>query len=103
MTNSPVFSGSKAVEGVWQNVNGGLENPSLWKNFTTSDHIFVRFATVEKAGFQIGSNNATKMIRFRTSGGYPTFSVWLQNYEFITALEGAYRDGTFNTRSGVFA
>ena len=41
------------------------------------------------------------MVRFRTDGGYPVFSVMSYSNQFAITLEGSYVGGTFNTLSGV--
>ena len=102
ITNALAFSGSKSVKGTWTNINGSTINqPSIYATFTSSDHVFVRFATRQSVGFQIGSNNLTKMVRFRTSGGYPVFFAMLGANKFITALERSYSGGTYTLTSGV--
>jgi len=101
ITNSMAFSGTKSVKGTWDNINGSSIKPSIYKTFPKSDHIFVRFATRQSPGFQIGSNNLTKMIRFRTDGGYPVFFAMLGAGKFITAVERSYVGGTYSVFSDV--
>jgi hypothetical protein len=95
ITNSLAFSGTKSVKGTWDNINGSSIKPSIYKTFPKSDHIFVRFATRQSPGFQIGSNNATKMMRFRTDGGFPVFLAMFYNGMYTIIVEGSYVGGTF--------
>ncbi|TKB95638.1 MAG: hypothetical protein E8D41_00315 [Nitrospira sp.] len=72
ITNSLSFSGSKSVKGTFVNAVGGINNPSIWRNHTSTKHYFFRFATRQSPGFKIATNGHTKMVRFLdTTFGYP--------------------------------
>ena len=101
VTNSLAFSGAKSVKGTWDNVNGSSIMPSIYHFFSKSDHMFVRFATRQSTGFKIGSNNYTKMVRFRTDGGYPVFTVLFGSGKYVLGVEGSYVGGTFIPASSV--
>jgi hypothetical protein len=102
ITNSLAFSGAKSVKGTWVNVNGGIDNPSLYHYFPASDHLFARFATRQSPGFQIASSQSTKMVRFTSSTAlrYPVISVLLYNYKYIIVVEGGWSMGTVNYVGG---
>lgn len=102
ITNSLAFSGAKSVKGTWVNVNGGIDNPSIYHYFPASDHLFARFATRQSPGFQMSSNNITKMVRFTSSTGswYPVISVWLQSNKYIIGVEGSWALGSVNFVGG---
>lgn len=101
ITNTIAFSGTKSVKATWVNVNGGIDNPSITRYFNDSDHVFMRFATRQGPGFQIGSNNFTKMLRSAGSVGYPTLSLLLGSGKYVFAIEGGYDVGTAVTTTGV--
>lgn len=82
------FSGTKSVHLTYDN---GAFNPSIYKSFTAGNHIFLRSAVYQVAGFIPGANGASKRFRFRSSnstandpnptdglGAYPIF--WVYNY-----------------------
>jgi hypothetical protein len=102
ITNSLAFSGTKSVKGTWVNVNGGIDNPSIFYYFPLSDHLFARFATRQSPGFQMSSNNITKMVRFTSTSGswYPVISVWLQSKKYIIGVEGSWSLGSVNFTGG---
>ena len=88
------FSGSKSVHITANTIPGGSVNPdyrpSIYKSFPATNHLFLRVAIYQKAGFVLPSTGATKMIRFRPGqtandpkpndslGSYPIF--WLYDY-----------------------
>jgi hypothetical protein len=102
ITNSLAFSGTKSVKGTWVNVNGGIDNPSIFYYFPASDHLFARFATRQSPGFKMSSNNITKMVRFTSASGswYPVISVWLQSHKYIIGVEGSWTLGSVNFTGG---
>ncbi len=104
--NSLSFSGKKSLKGTFVNVDGGIQNPPLDHYYPATDHLFVRVATRQSPGFKIGSNSATKMIRFLMPEGYPIFLLMYYKgkdvngqYEtsgkYYMAVEGSYPRGTF--------
>ena len=98
------FSGTKAVKGTFDSNtgDGNTLRPSIYRTWTPTNHIFVRFATRESPGFQICWNGHTKMVRLKDDSGYPL--LWIHNrygaYNLI--MEGPYdRAGGWVLSSGV--
>ena len=108
ITNTLDFSGSKSVKTTFVNptvifgsgISCALDNPSLYKTMPLSDHIFTRFAVRRSPNFQMASTNITKLIRWPTSNGYPTISVWMQGFQYIIGVEGGWSTGSVNYVGG---
>lgn len=82
MSTLQAFSGSKAVRLTLNNINGSkpggninINNNAFTSNVGTTHH-FMRFAIRRSAGFQIGTNGLTKLVRLAQDAGvYPI--IWL--------------------------
>jgi hypothetical protein len=102
------FTGSKVVKNTFVNniaipgFSCALENPSIYKSFQTSDHIFTRHVMRKSPGFLIGSSNSTKFRRWRanSSSGYPVISALMYNNNHILVVEGGYGMGTVLYQGG---
>lgn len=108
ITNALSLTGTKSVKATFvarfTTITGtscALDNPTLAHFFAASDHIFIRFATRQSPGFQVGQSNLSKMVRFPTSGGYPTFSFLTGSDTYKFGIEGAHDVGTVITNAGV--
>lgn len=101
VSTQQAMSGTKSVKGTWVNVDGGINNPSIYRTFPSGDHFFVRFAARQNGGFQIGSNNNTKLTRFTAPQGYPVIMLGLHGNKYALAVEGSWSRGTYLTVTDV--
>ena len=90
ISTDQALSGTHSVKGVFDNVNGSSQTPQIVKTFPPSTHIFNRFAYRISPGFQIGSNNFTKIMRFRDANGYPIIWLELHGGVYSVTVEGPY-------------
>jgi hypothetical protein len=102
VTNSLAFSGSKSVKATYIG-HPAFQNPSIYKNFPLSDHVFTRFVVIDAPGIQpCPFNGSTKMIRFIPSSGgvYPVISIGVVNNRYAVGVEGSWSLGSFLLQGG---
>jgi hypothetical protein len=103
ITNSLAFSGTKSVKATFVNALGGIDNPSIYRYFPLSDHIFARFVTIQSPAFQICAvNSSTKMVRLTASAGgfYPVVSIGMVSNRYAVGVEGSWSLGSFLIQGG---
>lgn len=111
ITNVGAFSGSKMVNTIFVDngsiagpTNCGIDNPSIYKSQTPGTHMFARFAFKRGLPWTASVNGTTKLVRWRSNAGnggeYPVVSVWMNNLNYILAVEGGWGMGTVNYTGG---
>jgi hypothetical protein len=95
VSTSLAFSGTKAVKATYDNINGSSQTPSIYNSGPFdggqgTDHAFFRFAYRESAGFLIGSNGITKIMKVKSDIGYPDFYLVNQGGAYAIHVENPY-------------
>ena len=91
MTNEQAFTGARSLTLAYDNINGSTQRPSIYRNMPAGNkHIFVRFAFRLDPAFQLSSNGGTKLIRWRTTDGYPILWIYNKWNSYAFDMEGPY-------------
>ena len=90
ITTEQAITGTQSAKGTFDNIDGSSSQPFIIHAFPESTHIFTRFGYRVSLGFQIGSNNFTKIMRFRGVNGYPIIWLELHGGAYSVTVEGPY-------------
>lgn len=104
ISTDQALSGTHSLKGTYLYLSAdNVPQPSITHYFTPSQHFFARFGYRTSSGFQIGSNNYTKIVRFRSDAGVPIY--WIQNtggsYGLTIEVPWERCDGSYEFITGV--
>lgn len=93
MDSTQFFTGSRSLHLTYTDPSGTTGyNPSIHHSNTSTTHIFFRYMYQQKPGWITSTNGRTKMVRWRSTGGYPivwTYNTFGNKYGFD--IEGPYK------------